>query len=54
MDDTGPPPRVLVHCGWPGDLALVCRMLASLGAECHALGPTTDLPRLVVLARPLL
>ena len=47
VDDVESPPLVLMHCGWPGDRDLVCRLLDSLGAECLALEPATDLRRLV-------
>src|SRR5206468_338210 len=47
VDDTETPPVVLVHCGWPADRELIGRLLATIGAECLAPGPTTDLGRLV-------
>ncbi|MEJ7640460.1 MAG: PAS domain-containing protein, partial [Singulisphaera sp.] len=47
MNDVESPPLVLMHCGWPGDRDLICRLLGSLGAECLALEPATDLRRLV-------
>ncbi len=47
VSDVENPPLVLMHCGWPGDRDLVGRLLGSMGIECLALEPETDLRRLV-------
>ena len=50
MDDGGAPPGPAA-LGWSRDRELVGRLLDSLGAECLALEPATDLRRLVAEER---